>query len=363
VPEGAEVTSSALRVVVLDDDPDVADFTRTVLEKRAGCEVITLGDASQAAAAVARFDPDVVLTDIEMPGMTGLELVALLRARDATVKVVVMTAHGSVDYAVAALRQRVDEFLLKPVEAARLVEVVQRLGAQRRAARAARPGEVVLAVGAHPDDVEIAVGATLVAHRAATDTVVILTLSGGARGGESGGRQLESLAAAELLGARLFLEDLMDTQIPAAGPTVDIIERIVREVHPTIVYTHSRHDRHQDHRAVHDATMVSTRTVRTVACYQSPSATVDFRPNRFVSVDGFVEGKLALLRCFASQVEIRSYMQSDLVLATARYWSRFGTGTEAEPLEIVRDSSGIGRAGGAGWAVGEDRTADSATER
>jgi LmbE family N-acetylglucosaminyl deacetylase len=222
---------------------------------------------------------------------------------------------------------------------------------------------VVLAVGAHPDDVEIGVGATLLAHRAAADTVVIVTLSGGARGGESGGRQLESLAAAELLGARLFLEDLVDTQIPAAGSTVDVIERIVQEVHPTIVYTHSRHDRHQDHRAVHDATMVSTRAVRTVACYQSPSATVDFRPNRFVSVDGFTEGKLALLQCFASQVEIRSYMQSDLVLATARYWSRFGTGTAVEPLEIVRDSRGIARATGAGWAVGEDRTADSATER
>ena len=50
-----------------------------------------------------------------------------------------------------------------------------------------------------------------------------------------------------------------------------------------------------DHRAVHESTLVATRTVRTVACFQSPSSTVDFRPSRFVSIDGYTEQKLRLL--------------------------------------------------------------------
>lgn len=327
-----------LRVVVIDDDDDVASYTRTVLEKRAGCEVVSVTDPAEAASVVARFDPDVVVTDIQMPGMSGLELMALLRERDPNLKVVVMTAHVSVDYAVAALRQQADEFLTKPVPAAELVAVVQRLAAQSRAERAVAPGEVVLAVGAHPDDVEIGVGGALAAHRAAGDTIVILTLSRGARGGPSDNREHESLAAAELVGARLFLEDLVDTEISGADPTVGIIERVVREVQPTIVYTHTHHDRHQDHRAVHEATMVATRGVRTVACYQSPSATVDFRPNRFVAIDAFTDTKLALLDCFASQATIRTYLEPDFILATARYWSRFGGGSAVEPLEIVRDA-------------------------
>lgn len=331
----------ALRVVVLDDDPDVAAYTRTVLEKRAGCEVIALTDASEAAAVIARFDPDVVITDIEMPGITGLELVATLRAQRTDAQIVVMTAHGSVEYAVTALREQADEFLSKPVAAARLVELVETLGRRRRAERSSRPGEIVLGIGAHPDDVEIGVGAVLAAHHAAGDQVVLLTLSHGTRGGEGGDRRRESVESAELLGARLFLEDLLDTRIPVNDPTVSIIERVVTEVRPTIVYTHSHHDRHQDHRAVHDASMVATRRVRTVACYQSPSATVDFRPNRFVTVDGFMAAKLALLGCFLSQTETRAYLEPDFVLATARYWSRFGTGTTAEPLEIVRDAGGI----------------------
>jgi LmbE family N-acetylglucosaminyl deacetylase len=150
-----------------------------------------------------------------------------------------------------------------------------------------------------------------------------------------------------LIGARLFLEDLEDTRISAADPTVTILEKIAAEVEPTVVYTHSAHDRHQDHRAVHQAASVATRRVPTFACYQSPSATIDFQPNRFVPIDGFTETKLALLACFGTQSGIRDYLEPDFVLATARYWSRFGGGKSCEPLEVVRDTRGLIGPGGA----------------
>jgi LmbE family N-acetylglucosaminyl deacetylase/CheY-like chemotaxis protein len=297
-------------------------------------------DPFAAQALVVEFEPDVVVTDIEMPGMTGLALMQQIRAVQPDLPIVVMTAHISVDYAVAALRAQADEFLTKPVGAVELVTVVTRLAADGRANReAARPREHVLAVGAHPDDVEIGVGGILASHRAAGDSVTILTLSRGAKGGQPDDRQHESLQSAEMLGARLFLEDLADTEITNNGQTVAMIERVVSEVNPTIVYTHSAHDRHQDHRAVHEATLVATRTVRTIACFQSPSSTVDFRPSRFVSIDGFTDTKLALLDCFRSQAEIRGYLEPEFVLATARYWGRYGGGTSVEPLEIIRETA------------------------
>lgn len=326
-------------MLVVDDDPDVAGYTLTVLERR-GFSVKSVGDGRLARVAVDEFRPDVVVTDIEMPGMTGLELLAQLRADQPDLPVVVMTAHVSVDYAVGALRGQADEFLTKPVNAAELVAIVTRLAEEGRKNReAGRPREHVLAVGAHPDDVEIGVGGILAAHRAAGDQVVILTLSRGGQGGAADDRQHESLRSAELLGARLFLEDLVDTEITNTGPTVQIIERVVRQINPTIVYTHSSHDRHQDHRATHEATIVATRAVDTVACFQSPSSTVDFRPTRFVSIDGFTEKKLELLACFQSQASIRTYLEPDFVLATARYWSRYGGGKTVEPLEIIRETA------------------------
>ena len=348
-------TTGAYRVCVIEDDPDVLLFLTTVLEKRAGATVLAVSDPRELPGTIEGFEPDLVLTDIELPGVSGLELLARFRAQSPEIPVVVMTAHASVDYAVTALRSDADEFLTKPISAATLVEVVTRLVEAARAKKAARRPTVVLAIGAHPDDVEIGVGGILSAHRAAGDTVVVLTMSRGSRGGEASDRQDESLRAAERLGARLFLEDLEDTRISAADPTVGIIERVVAEVRPDIVYTHSINDRHQDHRAVHSAAVVATRSVRTVCCFQSPSATIDFRPTRFVPIDDFTDAKLALLSSYGSQVDIRGYLEPGFVIATARYWSRFGGGDYCEPLEVVHDTADISP----GSRAGASRLADS----
>ena len=354
---------TAYRVLVVDDDPDVALYTSTVLERRGGCEVRSITNPTLARAAVDEFRPDVVVTDIEMPGMTGLQLIEQLRADQPNLPVIVMTAHVSVDYAVGALRSQADEFLTKPIASPDLISIVKRLAEQGRANReAGRPREYVLAVGAHPDDVEIGVGGLLAAHRDAGDTVVILTMSRGAKGGLPDDRQNESLRSAELLGARLFLEDLVDTEITSTGPTIAIIERVIKQVNPTIVYTHSIHDRHQDHRAVHEAVLVAARAVDTVACFQSPSSTVDFRPSRFVSIDGFTDTKIELLKCFQSQANIRKYLEPDFVLATARYWSRYSSGSDScEPLEIIRDADDLSVQSRSRPAVNRQAQAGSAT--
>ena len=336
------MVAEAGRVLVVDDDPDLVELVQTLLVRRAGCIVQTASDGPSALAALDSFKPDVVVADIEMPGMSGLELLEAVRARTPWMPVVIMTAHVSVDYAVTALRAQADEFLTKPLDMTNVVTVVERLVAESRTRRAeTKRKEVVLAVGAHPDDVEIGAGGILAAHRAAGDDIVILTLTRGSRGGEAERRQDEALAAAELLGARLFLKDLIDTELDGGGPTVRLIEEVVREVKPTVVYTHTKHDRHQDHRAANEATIVATRGVATVACFQSPSSTIDFHPNRFVSIDRFIDRKLELLACFGSQMEHRAYLEKDFVMTTAKYWSRFGDGTYVEPLEILRDVRGL----------------------
>lgn len=328
------------RVLVVDDDPDVALLVKTVLERRAGCVVDVAEDGNTAIARMTQTRPDVLVTDIEMPGLSGLELLAELRRTEPSIPVIVMTAHVSVDYAVSALRAQADEFLTKPLDNAKLVDAVTRLAEEgRRRREATRPKDIVLAIGAHPDDVEIGVGGLLSAHAHAQDEITILTLSRGARGGDADSRQSESLATAEMLGARLFVKDLVDTEISGGGATVRLIEEVVQEIQPTIVYTHSRNDRHQDHRAVSEATIVATRRVGTVACYQSPSSTIDFRPTRFVRIDPYLDDKLRLLERFSTQTGTRDYLSPDFVTATARYWSRFGGGQAVEPLEVVRETA------------------------
>ncbi len=328
------------RVVVVDDDVDVANFTAAVLEKR-GCTVITTGDPREVRAAVAKLKPDVVITDIEMPGKSGLELIEEIRAEQPGTPVVVMTAHVSVDYAVTALRNQANEFLTKPVSSADLADTVTRLAEEFR--RSSKPGEPqsVLAIGAHPDDVEIGVGGILAAHSAAGDRVTVLTLSRGDRSGGIKAAWTEGSAAAGLISAKLVLEDNPDAHLSGAEPTVGIIARVAADVQPTIVYIPSDNDRNQDHRAVYAAAIAATADARTVACYQTATASVDFHPNRFVTVDGFTDMKLAMLACFAANGERPPHLEPSLALATARYWSRFGKGTYCEPLEIFRDSGQV----------------------
>ncbi|MEN0130443.1 MAG: response regulator [Brevundimonas sp.] len=332
---------------MVEDDVDTAQYVRTVLERRAGMVVQVVHEAMSALEAVDRDEFDAVVTDIQMPGMSGLDLLVELRSRAPGVPVLVTTAFASVDYAVEALRRDADEFLVKPVAAATLVDRVSTLAAQGRDRRTeAGSGEVVLAVGAHPDDVEIGIGGALAAHHAHGDTVVILTLSGGDIGGDADVRRHEALAAAAVVGARLFLHDFPDTRLDPADGVITAIEETIALVSPTIVYTHSPHDRHQDHRAVHEAVQVAARKVPFVGSFQSPSTTIDFRPTRFVPIEGFVETKLEMLAAFASQSH-RDYMDPDLVRSTARYWGRFGTGGAVEPLEMVRAAALISRSGAA----------------
>ncbi|WP_158600646.1 PIG-L deacetylase family protein [Tessaracoccus antarcticus] len=197
--------------------------------------------------------------------------------------------------------------------------------------------ERVLAIGAHPDDVEIGCGGTLLDHRRRGDLVSVLTLSRGAVGGDQSERILESTATAVSMGAQLFLADLPDTCVDPGVETIRTIEEIVRMVDPTVIYVHSKNDNHQDHRAVHIAAMSATRGVPQVFAFQSPSATNDFAPTRFVAIDEVIVRKVEVLGIFESQRH-RSYLEPEMVIASARYWARnlAPRARYAEPFEILR---------------------------
>jgi two-component system response regulator HydG len=330
------------RVLVVEDDLVTARFLTHVLGERGGFDVTHTADPAIALKRASTETWDLVLTDVEMPGMTGLQLLEALRRLAPDLPVAVMTANASLDYAVGALRNRADEFLQKPVKPDQLLATVAALVDKGRAARLANR-QSVLAIGAHPGDVEIGAAGSLLAHRAMGNEVSILTLSRGARGGTESTRASESAMAARVLGATLYHDDLQDTNISESDPTIGVISRVVESVQPTVIYTHSFHDVHQDHRNTYRAAMVAVRDIGRVYCFQSPSATVDFRPTRFVNIDEHLKRKLQAIDAFASQVEVRAYLEPDLIQSTARYWSRFGGGRYAEAFEVVRESAVTGQ--------------------
>jgi two-component system, NtrC family, response regulator AtoC len=127
------MTSSA-RVLIVDDEVAARTALAEILRDE-GYTVDTAGDGFKALARIEEVRPDLVLTDLRMPSMDGLELIRRLRRAESEVPVVVMTAFGAVDSAILAVREGAVDFVVKPLDTKQLLLVVER-ALERRAPRA-----------------------------------------------------------------------------------------------------------------------------------------------------------------------------------------------------------------------------------
>lgn len=332
VPEGLQpLLTPALPAVLIVGLP-AGDLETTL--SRLGCDwhLATAANVLDVAAQLGRFDL-VLLAPEVVTQSEGQYIVRDLQAVSPNARMLLVGAAAelSTRILVDAIRAGVAD-VLDPEDAIGLHSILN-TSLQTAGGRAER----VLAIGAHPDDVEIGCAGTLLEHRRRGDTVSILTLSHGGVGGDVQARVHESEATARSLGAGLMLGDLPDTRIDPGVETIRIIEAVVAVVDPTIIYVHSARDHHQDHRAVNAAAISASRRVPQVFAYQSPSATNDFLPNKFVAIDSVVVRKVELLSLFDSQSE-RSYLEPEMIVASARYWARnlAPRAKYAEPFEIIR---------------------------
>ena len=179
----------------------------------------------------------------------------------------------------------------------------------------------IIALGAHPDDLELGCGATLakLAARGAHVTAVIFS-KGGAWAGADFDRSSETREALESLGVHKVVQhDFPDTRLHEhLNDLIASIEGHVLDLVPDRVYTMFDGDRHQDHRAVYQASTVACRSVRQILGYETPSSYPNFIPTLFEAVDDFIERKVAALKMHSSQGG-RLYMREDKVRAAAHF--------------------------------------------
>ncbi|MBX3251522.1 MAG: sigma-54-dependent Fis family transcriptional regulator [Myxococcales bacterium] len=101
------------RVLVVDDEENLRLVLQTLLKKH-GYEVQAAATAEEALARLAHFEPDFVLADVRMPGMSGIELVAELKRRGSEAVAIVMSAYGSVELALEAMKAGAYDYVAKP---------------------------------------------------------------------------------------------------------------------------------------------------------------------------------------------------------------------------------------------------------
>jgi EAL domain-containing protein (putative c-di-GMP-specific phosphodiesterase class I) len=122
------------RVLIVENEIALSRLYRDVLAA-AGFAIETAADGASALESIRRNDYDVVLSDIAMPVMDGLELLARVREHDAALPVLLLTANPTLETAVEAVEQHAHRYLTKPVPFATLVHAVDRAVADRRALR------------------------------------------------------------------------------------------------------------------------------------------------------------------------------------------------------------------------------------
>ena len=117
--------TAGARVLIVDDDAPARRLLQVRL-RALGCETALAADGEQALAEIKKHEPALMLLDLQMPKMGGIEVLRQLRTAGTTFPVVVITAHGSIESAVAAMKEGAYDFITKPLDANHFEIVVRK---------------------------------------------------------------------------------------------------------------------------------------------------------------------------------------------------------------------------------------------
>jgi DNA-binding NtrC family response regulator len=118
------VTMRKSKVLVVDDEPAIREVLEMILQEW-GYEVRLASDGMEAKEIVESFDPDIVISDVVMPQLSGLDLLRALKAGNPARPVILVTAHASIDLAVESMKQGAQDFITKPMDYPKLRAILK----------------------------------------------------------------------------------------------------------------------------------------------------------------------------------------------------------------------------------------------
>ena len=180
----------------------------------------------------------------------------------------------------------------------------------------------ILAIGAHPDDIEFGCGGTLTKYSQRGHRLFLMVMTGGGSGAPSETRMAEQAAAQRVLGAEeIFWGGYQDTHLGVDAEMIKKIESVIASVKPEFIFCHFPDDTHQDHRHLAQAVMSATRYIRNVLFYEGPT-TQNFNPQVYVDIADTLEVKLEALQAHRSQV-MKTNIEDLSIIEVARSCANF----------------------------------------
>jgi len=203
----------------------------------------------------------------------------------------------------------------------------------------------ILALGAHPDDIEVGCGGTLIKYAETGHRIFLMVMTEGGQGGLPDVRKREQAQAAKLLRAeKVFWGGYKDTEVPLGRDLIQTVEEIVRKIEPHFIFVHYHDDTHQDHRHLAMSTITATRYTKNVLFYEGPT-TQNFAPTVFVDIEQALDRKIQSLEAHASQVRktnIEGLSIADVVRSSAQFRGIQGRVKNAEGFLPLRLFINIG---------------------
>lgn len=197
----------------------------------------------------------------------------------------------------------------------------------------------ILAIGAHPDDIEFGCGGTLIKYAERGHRVFLLIMTEGGEGGTTSTRADEQARSQKIMGVdQIYWGGYPDTQLAVNKSLINNIEEVIARVEPVFIFCPFPEDTHQDHRHLAQGTLSATRYVRNVLLYEGPT-TQNFTPQVFVDISTSLDKKMEALNAHHSQVQ-RTNIEDMSILELARSTANFrgiqGRVRYAEAFSSVR---------------------------
>lgn len=321
-------SDKVIRILFVEDAFDQAILVKAFLGSAGGFHVVHAQDGDRAAQLVRSEPWDLLVTDLNLPGIDGFELCRIAKNAHPSLPVLAVTGYTGAHYQEQAFRAGASDLLTKPLEREEFLAKVGELTGRPMAP--ARPQ--VLAVSALAGDAEMGCAGALLHHRneGADVTIVILHRDDTDPGdvGLVGARQ-----AVEALGAKLLVDPaaLEDTQ-----QRVAFMQRVVKDLKPKVAYIPAMDDGHPARRETFRIARAATAGVPSVMAYQTATTGHEFRPSRFQDVADVLVDKMEALTCYADAGLQRLDLSPRMAQAYARYWGRLQRFTEVEAFEPVR---------------------------
>jgi len=116
----------AEKILIVDDEPDMLKLLSMILKEKTPYEVITTNNPVEAVELAKKGDFDLVITDLKMPGLDGLQLLEEVKKKDEDIPVIIITAYGTIDAATEAIEKGGFDFITKPFKKEQILFTIEK---------------------------------------------------------------------------------------------------------------------------------------------------------------------------------------------------------------------------------------------